>query len=403
MRLRIVVQRYGAEILGGAERHAALIASLLSAHHDLEVWTTTAGDYQTWAPAYAEGSSVVDGVQVRRFAVDAGRTGRWGELSALLHEGFEPSAFARLPRRRREEFARRVRRWPLTLQEAFIREQGPVAAGLMRALEEEAYDRVLFFTYLYPTTYDGLARVDRLRARVVPTLHDEPTAYLPAFGERLQGARLLCSTASERALLSRLHPERTIDSGVIGYGITLPETVGASPVAGLPDPFLLYAGRIDSHKGREELLAWYRSLRAIDPQPPRLILIGEPDPELPALPGLEQLGFVDETRKLELMRDALALVQPSPFESLGIVLLEAMALGTPLIVNASSPVMVEHCRRGRSGLWVRDGAEFSVAVRRLVESPPLAHALGTNGMEYVQDFYSLDAYRDRLLAEFPPD
>ena len=88
MRLRIVVQRYGSEILGGAERHAALIASLLSPHHDLEVWTTTAGDYQTWSPAYPEGFSTVEGIRVRRFAVDTGRTERWGELSGLLHEGF---------------------------------------------------------------------------------------------------------------------------------------------------------------------------------------------------------------------------------------------------------------------------------------------------------------------------
>ena len=64
MRLRIVVQRYGSEILGGAERHAALIASLLSPHHDLEVWTTTAGDYQTWSPAYPEGFSTVEGIRV---------------------------------------------------------------------------------------------------------------------------------------------------------------------------------------------------------------------------------------------------------------------------------------------------------------------------------------------------
>ena len=235
MRLRIVVQRYGSEILGGAERHAALIASLLSPHHDLEVWTTTAGDYQTWSPAYPEGFSTIEGIRVRRFAVDTGRTERWGELSGLLHEGFEPSSFARLPRLRREQFAGRVRRWPLPLQEAFIREQGPEAGGLMRALEEESYDRVLFFTYLYPTTYDGLERVDPARARVVPTLHDEPTAYLPAFGARLERARLLCSTASERALLTRLYPERTIDSKVIGYGIDLPEAEGADPGSGLAE------------------------------------------------------------------------------------------------------------------------------------------------------------------------
>ena len=69
MRLAIVVQRYGAEINGGAEHHARYIAERLSRHHDVEVLTTCARDYVTWANELPAGVQDVNGVRVRRFPV----------------------------------------------------------------------------------------------------------------------------------------------------------------------------------------------------------------------------------------------------------------------------------------------------------------------------------------------
>ena len=168
------------------------------------------------------------------------------------------------------------------------------------------------------------------------------------------------------------------------------------------DPFLLYAGRVDPQKGSLELLDWYAALRRVDPDPPRLVLIGESPSTHPRHPGLEARGFVDEETKRALMRRALAFVHPSPYESLGIVALEAMAARTPLLVNAATDALVEHCRRGKAGLWVRDGAEFCLAVDRLRRSPELAGTLGAAGRRYVTEEYSLAAYERRLLGEFPP-
>ncbi len=400
MRIRLVVQRYGPELLGGAERHAALMAGLLAPHHDVEVWTTTAGDYHQWARAYPAGPGEVEGVRVRRFEITRGRAPGWSVLSELLHDGFEAAAFARLPPAIRNAFAARVRAWPEPLQEQFIRGQGPIAPELVSELAAGDFDRVLFVTYLYPTTYDGLAVVDPARARVVPTLHDEPPAYLPAFGRRLGRATLLCSTDSERQLVRRLYPDQSIETRLLGYGIDVPPDL--PPDDRTRDPFLLYAGRVDPQKGSLELLDWYAALRRVDPDPPRLVLIGESPSSLPRLPGLEARGFVDEKTKRALMRRALAFVHPSPYESLGIVALEAMAARTPLLVNAATDALVEHCRRGKAGLWVRDGAEFCLAVDRLRRSPELAGTLGAAGRRYVTEEYSLAAYERRLLGEFPP-
>ena len=69
MKLAVVVQRYGADINGGAELHARYIAERLSRHASVEVVTTCARDYVTWKNELTPGNDTVNGVPVRRFPV----------------------------------------------------------------------------------------------------------------------------------------------------------------------------------------------------------------------------------------------------------------------------------------------------------------------------------------------
>ena len=52
MKLAFIVQRYGTEILGGAEYLCRLIAERQSSHHQVDVLTTCARDYITWKNEY---------------------------------------------------------------------------------------------------------------------------------------------------------------------------------------------------------------------------------------------------------------------------------------------------------------------------------------------------------------
>ena len=81
MKLAVVVQRYGADINGGAELHARYVAERLAQHAQVEVLTTCARDYVTWHDEYPAGIERVNGVPVRRFRVDH----EIGRLDALPH------------------------------------------------------------------------------------------------------------------------------------------------------------------------------------------------------------------------------------------------------------------------------------------------------------------------------
>src|SRR2546427_13141564 len=70
MKLAVVVQRYGAEINGGAELHARYIAEHLAPHAEVRVLTTCARDYLTWRNELPAGTDTVNGITVERFPVE---------------------------------------------------------------------------------------------------------------------------------------------------------------------------------------------------------------------------------------------------------------------------------------------------------------------------------------------
>jgi hypothetical protein len=69
VKVAIVVQRYAADINGGAELHARYIAERLSRHATVEVLTTCARDYITWKNELPPGEDSVNSIRVRRFPV----------------------------------------------------------------------------------------------------------------------------------------------------------------------------------------------------------------------------------------------------------------------------------------------------------------------------------------------
>ena len=156
--------------------------------------------------------------------------------------------------------------------------------------------------------------------------------------------------------------------------------------AGITQPYLLYLGRVDRNKGCDTLLEYFTEYAAVH-EGPSLVLAGPAKMQVPAHPRVRALGRVSDGERDALLQSALALVVPSPFESLSIVLLEGWNRAVPAIVNARCAVLKGQVRRANGGLYYRSAAEFAEAVETLRASEPERRALGAQGLAYVEREY----------------
>ncbi|MGH9128184.1 MAG: glycosyltransferase family 4 protein [Acidimicrobiales bacterium] len=401
MRLCFVVQRYGAEVAGGAEQFCREFATRMAGRgHEVDVATSAAISYLDWADHYGLGTSMVGPVRVHRLGVRHPRDHRvFGALNARVVYGSG--------------------RVPLHLQREWMRAQGPDLPGLVPWLEAHAagYDVVVFFTYLYQTTFTGLPVASRLAPTLLhPTAHDEPPLYLSIFDYMFRQAHAFGFLTEEEQALVRRRFGLVRPSSVVGIGVDLAPCEGVAPARrGGPDPeevafraayglgerpYLLYMGRVDPHKGSEELFGFYlayrrRHLGARSSEELALVVLGEAVKPLPFYPDVVMTGFVDDGRRRGALAGALALVVPSPFESFSMALTEAWAARTPALVQAASEVLVGQAVRSQGAIPYSGFAEFEAAVEALVASPELASALGRAGRRYVEGRYSWDAVLGR--------
>ncbi len=107
-------------------------------------------------------------------------------------------------------------------------------------------------------------------------------------------------------------------------------------------PFLLAVGDLRAKKNLRSLVAAFAQLRGAEGIPHRLVLAGVDageGPQLTALAGgtpVELTGYVDDARLDALIRGAELLVHPSLYEGFGLVVLEAMARGTPVLAASAT-------------------------------------------------------------------
>jgi glycosyltransferase involved in cell wall biosynthesis len=382
VRAALVVQRYGNEVLGGAESLARRVAELLNPHLELTVLTTCALDYYSWADHYEPGEDDVNGVRVLRFSVPEQRDLLDFDLASGL-------AYADTG--------------DLGLGRAWMAAQGPNAPGLLEHLREHGadYDAVVFVTYLYATTADGLPLVAE-RSLLCPTMHDEPPLRLAIFDELFAQARLcLFSTPEERELARNRFGVPDERARVVGAGIDDPGDADPGRFAGqtgIDRPYALYMGRLDASKGVPELVDFHRRYRARRPDGLDLVLIGGGDLPLPQANGFHSLGFVSEQEKNDAIAGASVVVCPSPYESLSFAQLEAWSHGRPTLANAVSPVLEGQSRRAGGGLWYESADEYAAMLDLLARAEPLAGAIGAQGRRYVREAYSWDHLRDERLG-----
>ncbi len=358
-----MVQRFGDEVAGGAEALCRATAHALADRGDeVEVYTTTARDYLTWAPHYRAGTQADGAVTVHRFTADRPDPARSAELTRGLSLGVGDGA----------------------AELAWARAQGPIAPGMLRALSRarERHEAVALWTYLYATTQLAMPLAPE-RTVLVPLAHDEPMLRFGLSRGLVRMARgLAFMTPEERRLVDDLH-------GVEGHEQA---DRGRRPGAGAPR-----RGRARPGGPRPA-----GALRAL-PRPPRprqgprrpgagpRALPGRRRPARPGAGGASHRGrcacpsgcaprgsWTAATRS-DLLDAAEVVVLPSPHESLSLVALEAWRAGRPTLAIAHSEVLAGQTARSGGGLLYLDAPTYGRQLLRLGGDPGLRARLGAAG------------------------
>jgi len=249
------------------------------------------------------------------------------------------------------------------------------------------------------------------------------------FGRRVMGryaARLhgrIAVSAAARHFIDRYFEG---DYKVIPNGVDVARYQRAVPLARWQDGThnLLFVGRHEPRKGLLELLKAYRILRKTGCNC-RLLVVGTGPQEREArryvltrrMAGVEFLGRVSDEEKAQLFRTADVFISPATGgESFGIVLLEAMAAGAPIVasdIHGYKGVL----RRGEQGLLVppRKPKAIAAATARLLADPALRAEMSASGRARAEEFSwervtaKVEAYYGfvirRLAAQdaLPPD
>ena len=188
---------------------------------------------------------------------------------------------------------------------------------------------------------------------------------------------------------SLLVPGLTTKSTYIPNGVDLGLLGEEAPASGrAPDePFLLSVGRLEPVKGHDVLLRAFADLASSHPGL-RLVVVGDGSRrwqlsasavELGVAGRVSFTGQVDRAEVARLVRRCEAVVVPSRSEGRGLFLLEAMAMGKPVVASrvGGIPEVVED---GRTGVLVpsEDPDALARAVASLLASPRRQKELGRN-------------------------
>lgn len=385
IRVAFVIQRYGSHVLGGAEQGCRQLAEALSLRDDLdvEVLSTTAKEATTWADEFPEGVTVEGGVTVRRFATSQERHPDFSQLNGIL--------VSRVDSVTDDEMAQWVD-W-----------QGPVTPGLLTYIDEhrDDYDLFVFYTYLYWPAIVGVPLLGD-KAVLMPAAHDEPPIYLPVFREVFENAGgLVFQTPEERDLAHRVFDLDGVPEAVTGLGVHEHDGDAARfrRVHGIDDPFLLYLGRIEEGKGVVALWDYFTAFKDRHPDSTlKLVYCGPVACEFPPHDDVIVLGPVDEQTKWDALSAATALVNPSPFESFSIVIMESWYKQRPVLVYEGCGPTSGHAARSDGGFWFRRYGDFEGVVETLLDDAALADGLGRNGERYVRSNYTWPIVAERYAG-----
>jgi len=236
-------------------------------------------------------------------------------------------------------------------------------------------------------------------------------AFMEEVSVQLADGLMSCSAATAD-FTSRFYkvPRPSID--VVYCGVdTQVFRPGPKVECAADQPTVLFVGNIARNKGVHTVLEAVLRLRSKYPRI-RLQILGRGDDDLEdqlrqracaegAGLSVEFHGFADRERLAEFYRRADVFCLPSQYEALGLVYLEAMACGCPVVASAAGGGP-EAVLDGETGIVLpsQDPGEVVRALDLLLGNPSLRRRMGAAAWERVEQTFTMESHIRRVLAAY---
>ncbi len=218
-------------------------------------------------------------------------------------------------------------------------------------------------------------------------------------------SKLIAISGSTR---TALEPYARSGIDIIPYGVPLPADDRETRTQPTGDPVILFVGRLVERKGVDQLLEalatqrdqrWRLEIVGFGPQRDRLAQLAR---DLDIAGRVVFLGKVSQEDLVSAYRRAACFVLPATVderddtEGLGVVLLEAMTYGTPVVATRRGGI-TDIVEDGRTGLLVDDTVPaIADGIRRVLRDEALANRIGTAGRQHVGAAFGWDTILRRL-------
>ena len=281
-------------------------------------------------------------------------------------------------------------------------------AGVVALVERSSIELDLIHCHDWLTALAGAGLRARRRIPLVFTVHlpqvGPPLTELEALGLASADLNVVNSQAMHRELRDRVPvPESLV---VIPNGVDTERFVPGDPAASRAE--VLFVGRLVPDKGVDVLLRSFAAVRARLPEA-RLVVAGGGDQDLYLRrlaryfglpPQVDFVGWLTGSELVERYRRADVVAVPSRYEPFGLVALEAMACGRPVVASRTGG-LAEIVDDGRTGLLVSPGDHLRLAraLVKLLADDPARSSAGYAAREHVLR-YTWDLVAEATLTRY---
>ncbi|MFD2037033.1 glycosyltransferase [Belliella marina] len=407
----LVVCQYGNEVNGGAEIHCKMLAERLTPYYHVDVLTSTVINYNTFQPYYQVGLEIINQVNVRRFEstpfdrVFYDKIAKSSKLGRKTRRMFFRTGILRL-------IANFIPKWDLSIEseKEVLKAHGFYSSDLVGFVKKNAndYKSIILFSSSNPNTF-FVGEMFPEKCISIPTAHHDGELFRSLHTHLFTSIRHIAfNTIEEQKLCENIFGKSMSPSSIVAVGVEIAEAESKEHIFekfNLPENYILYFGRISPEK-MGKLTEWFLAYKRNKRSDVKLVLTGRLFMEKNDDPDIIYTGFVTEAEKIALIENARFVINPSERESLSLLLLEAMTLGKPVLVNGKCDVMKQHCiKSGFACQYYVSKSDFLQKLDFMLYKIEDPKAIATKAQDYVKKHYDWNTILGKLrtLIESTPN